>query len=122
MTSFWVHLVFLMVIGFGYSYFWTASTQIYLLMRKRVDETEMDEVYLEEEAPDGPAVNPRRPDRDADADADRTRVGPGGRADPPTAGGPAGIRHPGHRALALDHPAGDTPPGGVGGDGNKPGL
>ena len=26
MTSFWVHLVFLMVIGFSYSYFWTAST------------------------------------------------------------------------------------------------
>jgi hypothetical protein len=55
LTSFWVTLVFLMVIGFGYSYFWTASSQIYLLMRKKVDETEMDEVYLEEEAPEVPA-------------------------------------------------------------------
>jgi hypothetical protein len=55
MTSFWVTLVFLMVIGFGYSYFWTAASQIYLLMRKRVDETELDEVYLEEEAPEVPA-------------------------------------------------------------------
>src|SRR5262245_785122 len=51
LCSFWVTLVFMMVIGFSYSYFWTASTQMYLLMRKRVDETEMDEVYIEEEPP-----------------------------------------------------------------------
>ena len=56
MASFWVTLVFLMMIGFSYSYFWTASTQIYLLMRKRVDETELDEVYVEEEAPEAPAI------------------------------------------------------------------
>lgn len=56
MVSFWVTLVFLMVIGFSYSYFWTASTQIYLLMRKRVDETELDEVYVEEEAPEAPPI------------------------------------------------------------------
>jgi hypothetical protein len=56
MTSFWIHLVFLMVIGFSYSYFWTASTQIYLLMRKRVDETDLDEVYVEEEAPPAPIM------------------------------------------------------------------
>jgi hypothetical protein len=58
MTSFWVNLVFLMVIGFSYSYFWTASTQIYLLMRKRVDETDLDEVYVEEDAPPPPPMNP----------------------------------------------------------------
>jgi len=58
MVSFWITLVFLMVIGFSYSYFWTASTQIYLLMRKRVDETELDEVYVEEEAPDAPPLTP----------------------------------------------------------------
>jgi hypothetical protein len=61
MVSFWVTLVFLMVIGFSYSYFWTAATQIYLLMRKRVDETELDEVYLEEEAPEAPAINASAP-------------------------------------------------------------
>ena len=55
MVSFWVTIVFMFVIGFSYSYFWTASTQVYLLMRKRVDETEMDEVYVEEE----PAERPR---------------------------------------------------------------
>jgi hypothetical protein len=58
MTSFWVHLVFLMVIGFSYSYFWTASTQVYLLMRKRVDETDLDEVYVEEDAPPAPTAAP----------------------------------------------------------------
>jgi hypothetical protein len=49
---FWITLFFLMVIGFGYSYFWCASTIIYLLMRRRVDDTELDEVYLAEEEPE----------------------------------------------------------------------
>jgi hypothetical protein len=49
MVAFWLDLVFLMVIGFGYSYFWSASTIIYLLMRRKVDDTEMDEVYVEED-------------------------------------------------------------------------
>jgi hypothetical protein len=57
MVSFWTTIVFMLVIGFSYSYFWTASTQIYLLMRKRVDETEMDEVYVEEEAADAPPIS-----------------------------------------------------------------
>jgi hypothetical protein len=47
--AFWVALVFLIVLGFGYSFFWTASTMIYLLMRRKVDDTDIDEVYLEEE-------------------------------------------------------------------------
>ena len=38
-----------MLLGFGYSYFWGASTIIYLLMRRKVDDTELDEVYLEED-------------------------------------------------------------------------
>jgi hypothetical protein len=52
LVGFWVTLFFLLVIGFGYSYFWCASTIIYLLMRRRVDDTEFDEVYLEEEEPE----------------------------------------------------------------------
>ena len=47
-------LVFLLVLGFGYSYFWSASTIIYLLMRRHVDAAEMDEVYLEEDDQEGP--------------------------------------------------------------------
>lgn len=49
LVSFWLGLFFLLVLGFGYSYFWSASTIIYLLMRKQVDDAELDEVYLEEE-------------------------------------------------------------------------
>jgi hypothetical protein len=49
MVAFWLYLAFLMIVGFGYSYFWSASTIIYLLMRRKVDDTDIDEVYLEEE-------------------------------------------------------------------------
>jgi hypothetical protein len=49
LVAVWLYLVFLMVIGFGYSYFWSASTIIYLLMRRKVDDTDLDEVYLDED-------------------------------------------------------------------------
>jgi hypothetical protein len=61
LVSLWVVLVFLLVIGFGYSYFFSAGTMIYLLLRRKVDETEMDEVYLEEEEPDEPLLPPTPP-------------------------------------------------------------
>lgn len=64
---FWMTLVFLLMIGFTYSFFWTASTMIYLLMRKRVDEVEIDEVYIEEAPPAPPPapVVPPAPDAPA---------------------------------------------------------
>lgn len=55
---FWMTLVFLLMIGFGYSYFWTAATMIYLLMRKKVDDVELDEVYIEEAVPAPPSQTP----------------------------------------------------------------
>lgn len=48
-VAFWLHLLFLLMLGFAYSYFWSVSTIIYFLLRKKVDDTDMDEVYLEEE-------------------------------------------------------------------------
>jgi hypothetical protein len=39
----------LLAVGFLFSYFWSASTAIYLLMRRKVDSTEMDEVALDDE-------------------------------------------------------------------------
>ena len=59
MVTFWMVLVFLLMIGFSYSYFWSASTMIYLLMRKKVDEVELDEVYIEEQP--APALAPPPP-------------------------------------------------------------
>ena len=47
--AFWIALVKVLAIGFGLSYFWTASTAVYLLMRRAVDATEMDEVFVEDE-------------------------------------------------------------------------
>ncbi len=64
MVSVWLWAAFLLMIGFGYSYFWCASTIIYLLMRRRVDDADMDEVYLEADeaedvySPPAPAHEP----------------------------------------------------------------
>lgn len=68
LITFWLFLAFVLMIGFSYSYFWSASTIIYLLMRRKVDDTDLDEVYLEEEesedaytAPTGVAPPPPPP-------------------------------------------------------------
>jgi hypothetical protein len=60
LVSIWLYLVFLLIVGFGYSYFWTAGTIIYLLMRHKVDDTELDEIYLDEE-PEQPFPAPAAP-------------------------------------------------------------
>ncbi len=54
LVSIWLFTLFLLMLGFGYSYFWSASTIIYLLMRRHVDAAELDEVYLEEDEQEGP--------------------------------------------------------------------
>ncbi len=54
LVSIWIYPFFLLVVGFGYSYFWSASTIIYFLMRRHVDDTEMDEVHMEEDDLDDP--------------------------------------------------------------------
>lgn len=69
LVSFWLCLFFLMIVGFGYSYFWTASSIIYLLMRRRVDDTDMDEIYLEDEELDEPAPLPPMPEPEKPAGA-----------------------------------------------------
>lgn len=53
MVAFWLGLLFLLILGFGYSFFFSTTTIIYLLMRRNLDAAEMDEVYLEEEDQDG---------------------------------------------------------------------
>ena len=45
----WVRMVRAVVLGFGFSFFWVSTTAVYLLLRRDVDATEMDEVYLDEE-------------------------------------------------------------------------
>jgi hypothetical protein len=43
----WSAVVKLLAVGFTFSYFWNAMTAIYLLLRRNVDATEMDEVELD---------------------------------------------------------------------------
>ena len=59
MVSFWMTLLFMMMLGFSYSYFWTAASMIYLLMRKKVDEVEVDEIYTEDEEFEEPVAPPK---------------------------------------------------------------
>jgi hypothetical protein len=60
-VSLWVTIIFLLMIGFAYSYFFSAFTMVYLLMRRKVDDTELDEVYLEEDEPEEPLLPPAAP-------------------------------------------------------------
>lgn len=54
----WVDVVRLLAVGFLYSYFWTAATAIYFLLRRDVDATEMDEVFLEDQEEDAQGLPP----------------------------------------------------------------
>ena len=47
---FWVICVRFLAVGYFYGYFWTAASAIYLLLRRDVDATEMDEVHLDADA------------------------------------------------------------------------
>ncbi len=44
----WMRAVAMLLLGFVYSYFWTAVTIIYFLLRRSDDGTELDEVYVPE--------------------------------------------------------------------------
>ena len=48
LIRFWCECIKLVAVGYLYSYFWVASTAIYFLLRRDVDATETDEVYLDE--------------------------------------------------------------------------
>ena len=49
---FFHRLIPLVAVAFLSSYFWTVSTAIYFLLRRDVDATEMDEVYLPDDEHD----------------------------------------------------------------------
>ncbi|HEX3997448.1 MAG TPA: hypothetical protein VHX65_02745 [Pirellulales bacterium] len=48
LLAFWDGCIVLLALAYVYSYFWTAATRIYFLLRQRVDGTELDEVAVEE--------------------------------------------------------------------------
>ncbi len=47
LINFWNGCVRLVALGFVYSYFWTASTAIYLLLRRDDDGTEIDDIHID---------------------------------------------------------------------------
>jgi hypothetical protein len=109
MVAIWLYLGFMLIVGFAYSFFWCASTIIYLLMRRRVDDTEMDEVYLEDEETEEPY--PTSPATSA----------PGSASAPPSS--LTMVEAP---TLKTPGPAASSPPRseaptGLTGDGNPPG-
>jgi hypothetical protein len=48
--AFWTNGMMLLAYAFVFSYFWTATTVIYFLLRRLVDATALDEVYMPGEA------------------------------------------------------------------------
>ena len=121
MVAFWLYIVFLLIIGFGYSLFWSLMTIVYFLLRRNVDAAEMDEVYLEEDEHDlgysgplTPPTAPLAPPAAPKADGSPTMVdsptlrttGPTTATAPlSTAAGPAPVT----RTPLADAPASETP-------------
>jgi hypothetical protein len=50
LVRFWAGCVKLLAVGYLFSYFWTAAAAIYFLLRRDVDATETDEVFLDADA------------------------------------------------------------------------
>ncbi|AMV22778.1 hypothetical protein VT84_00100 [Gemmata sp. SH-PL17] len=71
LVCFWLTLAFLMMLGFSYSFFWSSATMIYFLMRKKVDEAELDEVF-EDDEPEAPLAPPKLAPTPTPAPADAT--------------------------------------------------
>jgi hypothetical protein len=53
LVTVWLWVFFLAILGFGYSYFWSAVTIILLLLRRGFDTEDLDEIYLDEEDYEG---------------------------------------------------------------------
>ncbi len=53
LVGLWLGLLALMLVGFSYSFFWSVATIIYMLLRKVLDEVELQEIYEEEEEGSG---------------------------------------------------------------------
>lgn len=48
----WCDCARLLAVGYLYSYFWVSASAVYLLLRRDVDDTELDEVHLEDSGVD----------------------------------------------------------------------
>lgn len=58
----WTGVLKLAAVGFLFSYFWSAATAVYLLMRQKVDGAEMDEISLDEDQEEPYGLPPLKTD------------------------------------------------------------
>lgn len=54
MTAFWVYLAVLLMGAYAVSFYYSANTWVYLLLRRAVDGTGLDDVFITSEAPTPP--------------------------------------------------------------------
>lgn len=76
LVAFWVHLVIAMLAAFAISFYVSANTIIYVLMRHEVDATELDDVYLEQTEEDFADVPPAAPVVTTDGGSGSTETKP----------------------------------------------
>ena len=48
LASGWLYAALLLVLGFGYSFFWSASTALYIALRQDIESFDVNEIYLDE--------------------------------------------------------------------------
>jgi hypothetical protein len=76
LVAFWVYLVIAMIGAFVISFYFSANTIIYYLMRREVDATEPDDVYLEQSDEDFGEPIPHQAETSAAAAASRADEAP----------------------------------------------
>ncbi len=62
----WVYLVIGAVAAFGICFFFSAATNIYYLLRRKIDATDLDDVYVEETVEEGAFPTDETPSGDTD--------------------------------------------------------
>lgn len=86
----WTNGVFTLQLAFQFAFFWSTSSAIYLLLRRDVDATEMDEISVDEETPGPELASLGDTNRPAGAEASAGAEAPAGeRADPARTDGPS---------------------------------
>jgi hypothetical protein len=117
LISFWVYLVIGLLGAFAISFYFSANTIIYYLMRREVDATELDDVYVEESEDEFgeplPVAAGTGPTATATAGAGPTTSSPAAaQVQEGAAGGARAYGGPGGETRPADPNAG-TPPGGA---------
>lgn len=110
MVAFWLYPLFLLVVGFGYSYFWSVSTIIYFLMRHHVDDTDMDEVHMEDEELEDPFMKPATPPPAAPAAPTKPGTVSLNVVDAPPASPAPPPMSPGSTSITASEPPGPSAP------------